>query len=143
MSFKWSWTGKAWSPEEREEPPCSWAVPAAARREAEPPWLTPPRVSHEEGGSGGLLCSGVEALLGTSYQSLVVEKLEISKEYSGFFCFVWDDQVFYHSFRKGCCQPFWRETSHKCTVFSAGRPSLQGHHKPGITGFPTKTQPAV
>lgn len=79
-----------------------WAVPAAALREAEPSWLTPPRVSREEGGSGGLLCSGVGALLGTSYQSLVVEKLEISKEYSGFFFFVCDDQVFYHSFRKGC-----------------------------------------
>lgn len=78
-----------------------WAVPAAALREAEPSWLTPPRVSREEGGSGGLLCSGVGALLGTSYQSLVVEKLEISKEYSGFFFFVCDDQVFYHSFRKG------------------------------------------
>lgn len=62
----------------REKPPCSWAVPAAALREAEPSWLTPLRVSREEGGSGGLLCSGVGALLGTSYQSLVVEKLEIS-----------------------------------------------------------------
>ena len=71
----------------REKPPCSWAVPAAALREAEPSWLTPLRVSREEGGSGGLLCSGVGALLGTSYQSLVVEKLEISKEYSGLFFF--------------------------------------------------------
>lgn len=73
----------------REKPPCSWAVPAAALREAEPSWLTPLRVSREEGGSGGLLCSGVGALLGTSYQSLVVEKLEISKEYSGLFFFFW------------------------------------------------------
>lgn len=47
-------------------------------------------------------CAEEWGLLGTSQQSLVVEKLEISKEYSGF-CFAWDNQqVVYHSCREGC-----------------------------------------
>ena len=47
-------------------------------------------------------CTEEWGLLGTSQQSLVVEKLEISKEYSGF-CFARDNQqVVYHSCKGGC-----------------------------------------
>lgn len=47
-------------------------------------------------------CAEEWGFLGTSQQSLVVEKLEISKEYSGFY-FAWDNQqAVYHSCKEGC-----------------------------------------
>lgn len=97
--------------------------------------LIPQRVNHAEGVVD--CCAEEWGLLGTPQQSSVVEKLEFSKEYSGF-CFACDNQqVVHHSCRKAAD---WRDSSHKCTAFSTGRPSLQGHHKPGIAGFSTKSQ---
>lgn len=58
-------------------------------------------------------CAEEWGLLGTSRQSLVVEKLEISKEYSGF-CFAWDNQqVVYHSSREDC----WLERIHHTSAW--------------------------
>lgn len=83
-------------------------------------------------------CAEEQELLGTFYQSLVAEKLE--KNILAF-CLVCDAQAFPAAAgRTADCRPFRRDSSHTCTVFSAGRPSLQAHHKPGVTGFPAETQ---
>lgn len=144
MSSKWSLTGKALSPEEGKKPSCSCsgaASAAALRKRQRPPWLIPPRVNHEEGGSGGLLCWGVGAPWHI-LSELGGREAWNFKRIVWLFCFVCDGQVFYHSCRNGCWLSAFleRNSSHKCTAFSAGRPSLQGHHKPGRTGLPTKTQ---
>lgn len=68
--------------------------------------------------------------------------LKFQKDILAFAC---DEQpVFYHSCREiyslSAVGAFLgRNSSHKSMVFSAGRPSLQGHHKPGTAEFPTET----
>lgn len=88
MSFKWSLT--------LERPSCSWAASAAALRKGQlvtqqkPPMLIPK--GKPCGGRATVVacCAEESGLLGTPQQSLVVVKLEISKEYPGF-CFACND----------------------------------------------------
>lgn len=58
-------------------------------------------------------CAEDWELLSISCQSLVVEKLEISKEYSGFAL-----SVMTRSSTTADCQPFWREIYHTSALYS-------------------------
>lgn len=117
VSFKWSLTGKALSPEGGEKPSCSWAAPPAAlRKRQRPPRLTQPRVNRE-GGSGGLLCRGGGAPWHI-ISELGGKEAWNFKRIFWLFCFVMTRSSTTAAGRTADCQPFWRASHHTSALYS-------------------------